>query len=846
MKHLNRLRRKISTDTYNTVNKILLEETYLGELQSLKPDQVLHSVVEGTENHKFRKEVDDAVRKWFDTNWGKTPEKAGVSPGRWNNILRSAFLTVVSLELTYTHKLLVDKIHSGRKWLNSLRSTQHSPEVYLLRALAVCQVDSRRPLQPLWIRLCRLKEERPYTFSAYGVLGLSELPLEESEDRDVPRPLFYGIIELATELGVRFRKDVEVLEEARRFWKRRIDYVRSRFDKPESYWEREFSKALVNIEPTVNNTAENWLRLKLSKLDDRASADNRQFRSSRDLLEKFNSMIEKLNDGDDPLDLKDEILQLREEYLMFAQSTGRYDEMIRKFHKIAEAIHKALPILSRKLMENAYYWDPYNEYVWSMFSKIMSVREKEEKAIDILWASTRRFPDNEVVWTELANKYKGMGKYEISHTIYKHASEEYENIYALHGTAATLKRMGLEQERDDLLGEAEQTYLDIINRDDKSENHVTYTDLAEVYLKQGKTEKAQETYEKSIELYDDAFSYVRLAVLHSKENNEDEAVSLLKTAKSISDATDDVDVRRAAEKLLNKLSGDQEPEISDVESVLDEIETVSAEDYESEEAPATDEAASDQSSPEQTVSGQSTERSRPRVSLPSVFPDNGSLEFESKLSRASFCYIIFRNSDEENLLKHSSRSKYHYLERSKELCKDLISSGIYTHAAYYQQGLNYISSTNGTGSHEYFKDLNSPDKYPSVFGFHIGESRSFSREKEDIKIDFLKGLLDKFPEYKTLTLAEILQQRLSLDKKVSSFEEEQTYSQLGTSMDYLPEQLRPGEKRVRSTLQNLFSGNGNLLVSNNGDRKAETGNGLSQKYALNLEHAIDEAILSTM
>ena len=238
------------------LDRLLMGRAYMGWLNRNDTDEILYRLFHMADKNRLIA-LDKAMQSWFIRYWESVP--SSISASRWDEILQNAFSTVIRLNLQETQDWLLKNYSRARVWLRSLYlCPAGDPEADLLRTLALCQHN--QGLLSLWMRLCRLEEDRPLHFASMGLLGLRKLPDENGKPPGgLPEVVFSGIVNLANVIG----KQVRPEKEGKEFWFLEVRAIMARYPRTSHYWTEHFLP-LVSSEP--DSTAAKWLGKLIPKL----------------------------------------------------------------------------------------------------------------------------------------------------------------------------------------------------------------------------------------------------------------------------------------------------------------------------------------------------------------------------------------------------------------------------------------------------------------------------------------------------------------------------------------------------------------------------------------------------
>jgi tetratricopeptide (TPR) repeat protein len=497
------------------LDRLLIGRAYMGMLEGNDTHEILFRLFH-TETEDRRTELDKAMRSWFEKYLETAPPS--ISVARWNEILRNAFSTITRLNLREMQTWLQENYVCARAWLQSLYlGPSRDPEAYLLRTLSLCQSDQK--LLPLWMRLCRLEEDRPLYFASIGLLGLCKLPDENGEPHgDLHSAVFSGIVDLANAID----KQVIPRKEGEAFWSLEVRALMARYPRSMQYWTEHF---LPLISSNSNSTAARWLgnlipRLKKA-LDGTVTVKTTTTRRflqppSRDEFGIIRELIERC-----PLEeIRPKLDLFLKEHERYALQTGDADILVKVFCEVGHKILSQDPNWSLALVEKAFSWAPYDHYTWNERATIGSYLGRYERAVQLLWEAKRKFPENPQIRNNLAEVLRKKDKNDIAEIVYRQVVEDFpENVVCRSGLAEVLKEQGK-------LDEAETVYRQTVK--DFPENVVCRNGLAEVLKAQGILGEAEDVYRQTMEDFpEDTACRTGLAVIWLIQGKKEDSVHLL-------------------------------------------------------------------------------------------------------------------------------------------------------------------------------------------------------------------------------------------------------------------------------------------------------------------------------
>ncbi|CAK8720635.1 hypothetical protein GKODMF_12220 [Candidatus Electrothrix gigas] len=467
----------------SALDKFLQGQVYMGALQRNALSEILFRLFHA-QTADMQTTLDRAMQEWFTGNWMTVPQSMPVS--RWVETLSQAFFTVYRLRLSATSAWLADSYTKGRPWLRGLYlNPARAPEAALLRTLALCQ--SNQDLLPLWMRLCRMEEDLPRHYAAVGLLGLRKLPEQNGEPAgDLSPSVFQGLVALAeaiaTQVGSHEKKATE------QFWLREFRAIMELYPRSDQYW-------LNNFLPIIGNSTDSAAAKMLRKIPGFAQKMERQTQGKAyDTLRpppavELKRILRILKEL--PLQqVRTELDPFLEKHRQYARQTGDSEYLVKTFCNIGKRIFKQDISLALNIIKEAFLWEPYNYYVWSIRAKIEEYQGNVSQAIALLWEAKRKFPEEPVVRNALAKLLNNQGRHEIAELLYRQTIIDFpKDEVCRNGLAEVLKTQ-------DKLPEAETVYRQTMK--DFPEDVVCRTGLAEVLKTQDKLPEAEAVYRQTM------------------------------------------------------------------------------------------------------------------------------------------------------------------------------------------------------------------------------------------------------------------------------------------------------------------------------------------------------------
>jgi tetratricopeptide (TPR) repeat protein len=487
------------------LDRLLTRRAYMGHLNENDTDEILFRLFH-TATDDSRMALDRAMRSWFMKYLEVAPPS--IETVQWIEILQNAFSTVIRVDLREAQEWLRENRVQARLWMRSLYlDPARDPEADLLRMLALCQCNSE--LLPLWMRLCRLEEDRPLHFASIGLLGLCKLPNEDGRPHgDLHQAVFSGIVELANAIS----RQTRTTKEGHRFWLLEVRALMARYPRGPKYW-AEYFLPLVLSEPT--STAAKWLSTLIPQIDKELGRHRQRGTSIRHKHPvswfEYGAILDLL--VKQPLEkVRPRLEQFLDRHRIYAHQTGYAEDLVKTFSDVGYKIYKQDVNWALTLIEEAFHWAPYDPYLWTERATLESYLNRNMRAIGILWEAKRIFPESAHTRTILANLLAKEGEIDIAEMVYRQAIEDFpENVVCRTGLAQVLRVQGR-------LNDAERVYRQAIQDFPNKKNAYCYCGLAEVLKEQGTLAKEEQDLPRVQDKLDEAEGVYRQAVEYFKKD----------------------------------------------------------------------------------------------------------------------------------------------------------------------------------------------------------------------------------------------------------------------------------------------------------------------------------------
>lgn len=336
------------------LDQLLLGRVSLGRLNRLDADEFLYRLAQ---SHQLDQTLlDEALVQWFEQRWNTEP--VTLSPLRWTEILTQALGLAPRLPLPSTRQWLHAHQESGRRWLHTLTIDQpHDPEAALLHALALTQPD--QTLLPLWLRLCRLEEDRPRHYFSLGLIGLRKLPDEDGQPPgDLPEPFYRGLVESIEAIHAQAPSD----DKLHALWRTRVKAILALYPRSDQVWAGHF---LPLLQDEQNPVAARELARLLPPL--RQTPGRRPIRVRRldpPSRREYEPLLRRLEQ--EPLEqVQFELDGLFNRLRHYTRLTGDVNPLVKTFSNAAGRVRLRYPETALQWLEEAFVWDPHNPYLWT-------------------------------------------------------------------------------------------------------------------------------------------------------------------------------------------------------------------------------------------------------------------------------------------------------------------------------------------------------------------------------------------------------------------------------------------------------------------------------------------------
>jgi predicted Zn-dependent protease len=403
-------------DPPQALERFLLERVYMGRLQRHDPDEILYRLFAA--GKEAQASLDAAMCSWFEKYLLIAPPDFSAS--HWALILQNAFSAVARLNLGQTQDYLRENLRRARAWLRGLyQGPDRDPEAHFLRVLALSQRE--RDLLPLWMRLCRLEEDRPLHYAALGLLGLQFLPDAQGwPPGDLDDAMFVALRDLANAID----RQASDKKAGKEFWVLKVRALRARFPRSQEYWTEHFFP-LVQQDP--HSAAARWMgeivpRLKRALKPGGPRPDSKP--RSLPTMQQKKTLLHQLQTL--PLDeVRPQVEAFLNAHENYARRTGDACELVISLGQVSAKIYRADPRWALDMVEQAFLWDRHNPHNWMRLAQIAFFCGRWDQAARVLWEAVRLFPEDVKFKNNLAQVLERQGQPDLARVLLQQVMAEF-------------------------------------------------------------------------------------------------------------------------------------------------------------------------------------------------------------------------------------------------------------------------------------------------------------------------------------------------------------------------------------------------------------------------------------
>ena len=415
--------------------------------------------------------LDAALLNWLETyiEW---------SPARINHFGTRAYATRIAdaLKIAARLPMKVTARHLMRdqsNWDNRFRGLRWPGDIDLLRqfnlALAQHQTDTR--FASRWFTACdEAAWGSPYwqTSLGTGLIGLRKLP--DMADATPEKRVATALTRFAA-LALQRGMSSHVVQTT---FRRRAMALTVLYPRYDGYWREVWDRTLEDLPAPIAKDAGAILTDWLDHLSAREHVDRRQTKGDENYntygsivirMDSFpyHSTRTEIEKAISRASFVDENLWMKTRELIhalwnYASKSGDSYNAILTTHNLCNQLLELEPsepylaeiqILTLQAIEA----NAANAHIWDLWAKVLSALGSDEASLSVRWESMRRFPDNCVLRTSLAEALLEHHRYEVAESLLRETMKDFpRNAHSRHILATMLSRQGRWKEaRDEYL-----------------------------------------------------------------------------------------------------------------------------------------------------------------------------------------------------------------------------------------------------------------------------------------------------------------------------------------------------------------------------------------------------------
>jgi tetratricopeptide (TPR) repeat protein len=398
---------RFSQSPGEAVAELLGNSADVGSLDMAEPALLLIrwlAMIDG--RHDFRNRVDAALSSWIDASWGQAELP---SAGSHTGLTIQAWITLSKVigqdgHLSEAAARLRQRVLDQPEFLDSLRvGAAKDPLAAAYLAIAKYQRDT--DLVPLWLRISRLVGQ-PLERGAIAVQALSFIPLADANR--FPLVIFQGYQNLGVALYERYRMGLLTETRAQVELDRVARWLLIRFpaQRHRAQWVGWWHDVFEAGDPFPNN----WLP-KISSEGRQISAKGlRKEAPVREWRERAFAIKARLEAGEEAgLGDADRLIH---EQLQYARLSANATFLAKSASSFGSSVKPEFADYALQWLATARIWDPSDPYLWTVRTGILLRAGRLQEAVIDAVDAARRFPENIVSQTQLADALWGAGRFE--------------------------------------------------------------------------------------------------------------------------------------------------------------------------------------------------------------------------------------------------------------------------------------------------------------------------------------------------------------------------------------------------------------------------------------------------
>src|ERR1043166_3073962 len=442
------------------VNDLLWDTFYFGPLNLTDRGQLLAGWLDRLgDSESFAERLDSELTRWVLDNWGWFGRRAEFLVSAWSclcSVVEFSAKLPEESRLRSCARVLRSGFDDRQRFLGSFSSAPTAdPLGVYLAAVAEFQGEDRT-LAPFWHWMCALPDGVPFSHARYAMLGLRRLKRADSSQNGTLRAeIVFGLLRLAQAFDRLTRERGLRDDIARNTFLRIAGQTAAAYRDSPGWSEHGLNQVLL-----LPDRPQRWVLEAVQPLAEAVHHANGRFAARRGRVDK----------------------------------SIEYDRSWSQRAADASTRLKSADVALRWANE-AREWEPNNAFTWTTIKDVLLSRGDIEAALYFAWVAWKRFPENVVVRTGLAEALKKANRYFEAEEIYRQTIREFpESVFALTGLSDILKSLRR-------YNEAEEVYRKTIEK--FPNNVVARTGLAEVLKTLRQYDDAEKVYRETIEMFPD-------------------------------------------------------------------------------------------------------------------------------------------------------------------------------------------------------------------------------------------------------------------------------------------------------------------------------------------------------
>ena len=437
-------------DAEQAVSDLLWNRFYFGSLNLTERGQLLDTWLEAFgDSENFAPRLDSAFAAWIEKNWGRFEQSAASRVSAWTclaSVIEFSARLPQNSRLAGAAAALRARFPQRERFLGSFSTAPAAdPLGFYLAAVAEFQGDDRS-LAGFWQRLCDLPDGVPFYHARYAILGLRRLKAENTwENGSLRAGVVLGALRLATAFDRLVRERGLAEQVAKSTFRRVAVQLAAAYPNSPGWRDHGLAHALE-----MPRLPQKWALDAIRPLADavrqeQASANPSHARPRPSVqpdpawADRVEALATELHHG--RTSSLPEIERLLDEQRRYAEATGETFFVVRSLCNFASRILQLRPDIAGRWAEEARCLEPHNGFTWTTIRDVLLKQKNVLCALRFGWVAWKRFPENVVARTGLAEVLKAAERYPEATEVYRQTIERFpENVVARGGLADTLHR----------------------------------------------------------------------------------------------------------------------------------------------------------------------------------------------------------------------------------------------------------------------------------------------------------------------------------------------------------------------------------------------------------------------